>query len=191
MTTEEKLKRFRELCIEDEKNRTKRVLEEYREGLSANFEEHKKHALRRQEEEFSIEKEKADREIRSSISERQQLLKVKAGKRAEELKEKIFSVVEEMLGEFRGTSEYRELIKKELKDIEAKASGEAYEVYLDCSESEDIKSFAKSLLPEGAKAGESQRSFLGGTMAIIGSQNILIDNSFLTKLLKEKNEFSF
>ena len=191
MTTEEKLKRFRELCIEDEKNRTKRVLEEYREGLEANFEEHKKHALRRQEEEFSIEKEKADREIRSSISERQQLLKVKAGKKAEELKEEIFSEVERMLQEFRSTPEYKELIKRELEDIEAKARGESYEVYFDCSDSEEIKSFAKSLLPVEAKAGESQKIFLGGTMAIIGSRNILIDNSFLTRLLKEKNEFSF
>ena len=33
MTTEEKLKRFRELCIEDEKARVNRVLGEYEEGL--------------------------------------------------------------------------------------------------------------------------------------------------------------
>ncbi len=191
MTTEEKLKRFRELCIDDEKKRTSRIIEEYRAGLEASFEEHKKHALKRQTEEFAAEKEKLDRQIRSEIAQRQQQLKVKAGKRSEELKESLFSEVKDKLASFRSGPDYKVLIERELKAIEKTADGAAFKVFVDPGESEQIKAYAKSLLPENGELSEGDGGFLGGVMAIIESKNILIDNSFLTKLLKEKNEFSF
>ena len=191
MTTEEKLKRFRELCIEDEKKRVNKVLGEYEEGLLKSFEEHKKDALRRQEEELSEEREKALRDMRSEISDRLQLLKKKAGARNEELKEKLFSEVKERLAAFRKTDAYAKLLERELKEIEEAAGGESCELFFDCDEDPGLRARMEAGLPENLCVRVSAESFLGGTMAVISSKNIVIDNSFLTKLIREKNGFSF
>ncbi|MDO4266467.1 MAG: V-type ATP synthase subunit E [Eubacteriales bacterium] len=184
MTTEEKLQHFQEVCMEDARERFRQITGEYEKGLRSTFEEHKTDALRRQEMRLSIETEKIEREAKRELSMEQLHMKREISKEQDAYKDKLFAEVKELLSEYRKTASYKALIEKQIAEIRKLAGEKDCEIYLDAS---DSGLFDK--LPAGVSI--SEESFLGGTMAVIPSINIFVDNSFRTRLEKEKHEFSF
>ena len=188
MTTEEKLQHFLEFCMEDARSRSAKMLDEYTAALEQSFSEHQEDAKRRARQQVASESEQIEREINKRLSLEQIGTKREFGKKQDELKEKLFQELQEMVNHFRNTPQYTELIEKEIREAKELAGKEFITIYIDPADEEKIRSLS---LPESADIRVSEYSFMGGTRAVIPNRHILIDNSFQTKLAEAKRDFRF
>ena len=188
MTTEEKLQHFLEFCMEDARSRSAKMLDEYTAALEQTFSEHQEAAKRRARQQVASESEQIEREINKRLSLEQIGTKREFGKKQDELKEKLFQELQEMVNHFRNTPQYTELIEKEIREAKELAGKEFITIYIDPADEEKIRSLS---LPESADIRVSEYSFMGGTRAVIPNRHILIDNSFQTKLAEAKRDFRF
>ena len=104
----------------------------------------------------------------------------------EELKEKLFVEMKDRLARFAESAEYQRLLVRQLKEAIAFARGEELILYIDPSDAERRTSLE---VEAGAPITVSSYSFMGGTRAVIPGRNILIDNSFETKLAEAREKF--
>lgn len=184
MTTEEKLQRFHDICMEDAKAHYKKVVQEYEEGLKETLAEHLEDVKRRQDMRIRIETEKIKKEIKRRLSADQLKIKRQVSLKQDEYKDKLFQEAADKLRAYRETAEYRALLEKQIRDIQSFAKDKECEIFL-CPGDQGLLGG----LPAGVKV--SDEDFLGGTLAVIPSMNIFIDNSFRTRLEQEKHDFSF
>lgn len=189
MTTEEKLQHFLEFCMEDARTRSARMYDDYTAALEQTFEEHKVDAKRRADMQLQIESEKIEREINKTLSIEQINIKRILGRKQEELKEMLFVEVRDILANFLESSEYDELLDRQIQAEKSLAGEDEMIIYLDPAD--ETKHHQISLLNHNTNIKISEYTFTGGTRAVIPSKNILIDNSFQTKLAEAKRDFRF
>ena len=188
MTTEEKLKHFQDICMTDARERSARMLDDYMNALEAAFEEHAADARRRADMQVEAETEKLEREINKRLSIGQLDLKREASHKQEELKDKLFVEVKDMLANFMETREYQELLERQIRSAKEFAGDEALIVYMDPSDEDKARRLA---MHHNVTVKISEYSFDGGIRAVIPSKHILIDSSFKTKLEEARHEFKF
>ena len=188
MTTEEKLERFQNFCMEDARVRSARMLDEYTAALEADFAEHQTDARRRADMQLKTESEKIKREANKTLSIEQINLKRRLGRCQEELKDMLFVELRDMLANFMETSDYLTLLEKEIKEAKEVAGNDALILYMDPADADKINRLS---LDHQADIRVSDYSFLGGIRAVIPSKNILIDNSFQAKLAEARSSFNF
>ncbi len=85
------------------------------------------------------------------------------------------------------TSEYFDLLAKQITEAKNFAGNEEVTIYInptDISLKANLEANTKAVLTV------STIDFIGGTRAVIHDKNILIDNSFLTKLEEAKNSIT-
>lgn len=184
MTTEEKLEHFHEICMEDAKEHFRKVVAEYESGLQMAFEEHKADVKRREEMRIGIETEKIKREVKREISVDQINIRREISQKQEELRQRLFQEVAEKLEALRGTEAYLNLLKGEIAEIRAEAGNAPCQIFVDAKDAALLPE-----LPEGVCV--SEESFLGGTMAVLPSRNLFIDNTFRSMIADERRSFSF
>ena len=189
MTTEEKLKHFLDTCMEDARTRSSRMLDEYTAALEKAFEEHQQEAKRRAQMQVRQETEKIERDLNKQLSLAQLEQKRALGRRQEELKEKLFEKLSERLMDYRKTPEYRKQLERQIQAASAFARGENLVIYLDPSDEDKREAFEQQYPQIQIKV--SDYTFSGGTPAVISNRNILIDNSFATRLAEAKENFHF
>ena len=180
MTTEEKLKHFQDICMEDARERSARMLDDYMKALEGAYEEHTADARRRADMQVEAETEKLEREINKRLSIGQLDLKREFSRRQEELKDKLANFME--------TQEYQRLLDHQVKAVKEFAGDEELIVYMDPSDVDKVQRIA---LHHNASIKISEYSFNGGTRAVIPGKHILIDNSFETKLNEARHAFKF
>lgn len=78
------------------------------------------------------------------------------------------------------------MLVKQLREAREFAGGEEIILYIDPSDAQYQYSIEAEV---GAPVTVSTYSFLGGTRAVLPGRNILIDNSFETKLAEAKESF--
>ena len=188
MTTEEKLKHFQDICMEDASERSARMLDDYMNALESAYEEHTADARRRADMQVEAETEKLEREINKRLSIGQLDLKREFSRRQEELKDKLFVELRDKLANFMETQEYQRLLDRQVKAVKEFAGNEELIVYMDPSDVDKVQRIA---LHHNASIKISEYSFDGGTRAVIPGKHILIDNSFETKLNEARHEFKF
>lgn len=189
MTTEEKLQHFLDTCMEDARTRSSRMLDDYMSALVRNFEEHKADARRRAEMQLRQETEKIEREINKKLSIEQIGIKRSLGQKQEELKDKLFVELKDMLANFLETPEYQKLLERQISEAVEFAGDDPITIYLDPADEDKVRMLA---LHHGkAQVKISEYSFSGGCRAVIPSRNILIDNSFQSKLEEGRENFHF
>lgn len=86
------------------------------------------------------------------------------------------------------TSAYQQLLIKQIKNIQKEAGSGKLILYIDPADSDKRSSLQ---VATGAPVTVSEYSFMGSTRAVLQDRNILIDNSFASKLEKLKADFSF
>lgn len=187
MTTDEKLKHFLETSMEDAKNQSETMINEYTAALDKLFEEHKAETTRRMELRLKTEKERQSREKNKELALKQIAIRHEITDKSEELTNMIFVEVEDMLEKFMQTPDYEKLLLKQIKEALDFAGGEPMTIYIDPS---DASLQAALELATGAQIELNPASFKGGTRAIIHSRNILIDNSFEQKLEEARDGFT-
>lgn len=188
MTTEEKLKHFQEVTVENANAKSVRALEEYKKALETVFGTHKEDALRKQALQIKLSEENLRKEKNAELSKEQIEIKKALGKKQEELKSLLFQEVLDKLDAYMATSAYDDYLIKHIKAAKEFARNEVLEVYIDPADTDK-----KAALEEAASVPliVSEYGFHGGMRAVIRSKKVLIDQSFETKLQEVKNEFSF
>ena len=188
MTTEEKLKHFQDICMEDARERSAKMLDDYMNALEKAYEEHTADARRRADMQVEAETEKLEREINKRLSIGQLDLKREFSHRQEELKDKLFVELKDKLANFMETQEYQQLLDRQVKEAKAFAGDEELIIYMDPSDGDKLQRIA---MHHNASIKLSEYSFTGGIRALIPCKHILIDNSFETKLSEARHEFKF
>ena len=188
MTTEEKLQHFYEVSIESAKEEASKAISEYKASLEENLEKHKKEKLAASENQFKIESENAAREINKALSAEHLHIKRRLSKKQQELQEKLFDEVEEMLQTFLATPQYEDWLEEKIKKALEAAGEDQAEIYLSSGDQTLAEEMEKRT---GIRPLISQTSFIGGIRAVIPDKNILIDYTLLTMLENEKENFNF
>ncbi len=188
MTIEEKLQHFNDYAMEDARLQSAEQLDEYQKALEQIFQEHKEEKRRQEELQIKTETEQIIRENNKEFSQEQTKIRREVRQKTEELKDKLFVEIKDRLGRFMDTPAYSEMLVRQMQEALEFAAGQEMILYLDPAESsKKMELEAKVQAPITV----SQYSFSGGMRAVIPSKNILIDHSFETKLIEEKERFVF
>ena len=128
------------------------------------------------------------KDINKKLSIEQINLKRTLGHKQDELKDKLFVELRDMLANFMETAEYDRLLDAQVADAVKIADGEPMIIYIDPADEKKLHNLA---MQHQADVRISEYSFLGGTRAVIPGKNILIDNSFQAKLAEARENFQF
>ena len=188
MTTEEKLKYFEESSLEEARKQASAMIEEYKVNLDKVEKEHKATTLRQSDLQLKTESDNLKRNNNMALSKEQLQIKRKITQKQNELKEKLFVEVKQLLEDYMTTSAYQQLLIKQIKNIQKEAGSGKLILYIDPADSDKRSSLQ---VATGAPVTVSEYSFMGGTRDVLQDRNILIDNSFASKLEKLKADFSF
>lgn len=186
MTIEEKLQHFTTFSMESARKNCDDMLKGYEDAMEKIFQEHQEDKERQEELELKTETDQLFRENNKRFSEEQIQIRRTLSHRQDELKEKLFVEVKDQLARFAETPAYHQLLVKQLREALAFAGEEEVVLYIDPSDAERRTSLEVEV---GAPITISSYSFVGGTRAVIPGRNILIDQSFETKLAEEKEKF--
>ena len=126
MTIEEKLKHFQDICMEDARDRSSRMLDDYMKALEKTFEEHKQAERKNADLQVKLETEKLEREINKKLSIEQLDLRREAGHRQDELKDKLFVELKDYLANFMETEEYEKFLERQVHWVKDFAGDEVY-----------------------------------------------------------------
>lgn len=188
MTTEEKLQHFYKVSIESAKEEAAKAISQYRDSLEEELEKHKKAKKAASESQFKIESENAAREVNKALSSEHLHIKRRLSKKHQELEEKLFAEVEEMLRAFLSSRQYADWLEDKVKKALDAAQEDPLEIYLSPGDKDLAEEIERRT---GIRPQISQNSFLGGIRAVIPEKNILIDYTFNTLLEAEKENFNF
>ena len=172
-------------------------------ALEKTFEEHKADTRRREKLQLSQETEKIEREINKQLAVGQIEIRRTLGMKQEELKDKLFVELRDMLANYLETQEGRnlpvvhcvkntpgwELLERQVQHAVEFAGTDQVIIYLDPVDEDKLNRLA--LHNGNAELRISEYSFTGGTRAVIPARHILIDNSFQTKLEEAREKFHF
>lgn len=186
MTIEEKLVIFEESAINAATEKRIEIVSEYEKNLKADY-ENKKHLLDEKAElKLKSQSEELKRKSNQMLS--TELLNAKrlTSEKAVALTNTLFDDVKNKLLEFKKTPEYEKLLVDQILYAIDFAENMPMTVYLD----ESDKMLAGKLWRlTNQDLTISETPFIGGTRAVIQDKNILIDNSFLTRMNELKDEF--
>lgn len=188
LTLEEKLQHFQEFTMEDARNRSSALLDEYTASLEQVFEDHKEKKLRQSQLEIKTETERLKHDRNKEVSTQHLHIKRKITRKQDELKEKLFVEVKDTLCNFMNTPAYDQLLINQINAAKMFAKDQSITIYIDPADSSRLSSLE---VATNTLLTVSEYSFIGGTRAKIPEKNILIDNSFETKLAEAKFNFTF
>lgn len=188
MTTEEKLKHFLDVSIESATQKSSTLIDDYTEALNKIFEEHKEDATRKADLQVKLGTDSLERDKNKELSKEQIRIKKETSRLQEDLKEQLFVEVKDLLEKYMSTREYQQLLIKQIKEAKEFAGDNEIIIYIDPADSAELMNLQAA---SNSHLTLSDYSFSGGIRAVINSKNILIDNSFETKLSEAKEAFTF
>lgn len=188
MTNEEKLRSFQTITMEEARKKGNEELKAYTESVNQSFEEYK--AMKEQQAELTLKAERDNlyREKNKAVSLEQIQLRHAYTKRYEELKGKLFVEVQDKLAEYMELPEYEKLLEKLVRKNKEFAGEEEVIIYIDPADAERKSSLQAAT---GVMLTVSEYSFGGGIRAVLPQRNVLIDDSFQTRLKEAMENFSF
>lgn len=186
MTVEEKLRHFTTVTLEDVHEKCERSLNEYKEMLDRQFEQHKDEAVRASELRAKTLTDGIERNASKEYTMEQLHIKRKINHKQDELRERLFARIESELVRYRTSPEYKALLVKQINKAKRFARGEEINIYID-GEDEHLKEQLEAEC--NIKLGITEHGTKGGIRAEIPKKNILIDNTFETKLEESKERF--
>ncbi len=179
MTTDEKLKHFTTVILESTQSQCEQSFDEYKKSLDRYLEKHKEDALKQKKYLEDTEADSIRRKSSKEYTMQQLRIRRMINHKQEAIKVKLLVEVQGLLEKFFETEDYKKLLIKQIKDAVKVARNETIAIYLDVKDeklkSELQKETGEELIIDG-------RTFFGGIVAEIPKKNILIDNSFESKL---------
>lgn len=188
MTTEEKLKHFMDVTTERVNDQNARTIEEYEKAMTHILEEHKKDAYRKAELQLKLKKESLEKKKNSEIAAQQVKIRERVSRLQEELASRLFTEVSGKLERYMGTGEYERYLIALIRKAKEFAGSDEVVIYIDPNDADKQNSLAAAT---NTAITVNKQSFGGGVRALIASRNILIDQSFDTKLKELEETFVF
>ena len=188
MTIDEKLSHFYDITVEDARAKAATILEEHKQTLEKMTAERKALSEENAQAQIKAETANARREVNKALSSEKLTIKRDWNKKQNELKEKIFSEVKELLESFTKTPEYENYLTAKIKEALDFAEDDEISIYLSPEDSFLIEKLQKTT---DATIQIAKDSFLGGIRATIPHKNILIDHSFAGNFEAAYKEFKF
>ena len=188
MTIDEKLSHFYDITVEDARAKAAAILEEHKQTLEKMTAERKALSEENVQAQNKAETANARREVNKALSAEQLTIKRDWTKKQNDLKEKIFSEVKELLESFTKTPEYENYLTAKIKEALDFAEDDEISIYLSPEDSSLIEKLQKIT---DATIQIAKDSFLGGIRATIPHKNILIDHSFAGNFEAAYKEFKF
>lgn len=188
MTLEEKLSYMQASVMEDARAGTNRIIDTYRDGLEKLFNEHKSEALLSSQTQIKSETVKAKQQLNQALAKAHLDLKREESRLTLTLKNNIFKEVKTLVTDYMKTSAYETYLINCIQGVKKIAGNNEKTIFLSPSDAHLKASLEKQT---GVILTVSDKDFVGGIRTMIPSKNILVDDSFETKLWNEYNEFLF
>lgn len=188
MQIKEKLEVFRQSAIEVAGQESKAELEEYEKSYHQELEAFKKRKQQEIENAFQMERIKISREMNRKVSAEITRQKRILDECQQQKKQKLFEAVEQKLSEYQKTEKYEAYLIVQIKKALIFARDEEIIIYINPTDEAKKQKLEQET---GAVLTISKMDFGGGIRAVIHSKNILIDESFATRLEQEKNSYTF
>ena len=188
MTTEQKLELFVQTAINNVKQQREQLLAEYEEQLKADFAKQKEEYRISANATFLRKQEKARLEINRRLSDDMNHQKSELANKTNQLTIEIFEDVIKELNSYRATTKYVTYLEQTIAKILALADGSPVSFSIDAKDSELLNLLTTKT---GITPSISKRPLLGGVIAKLPDKNLLIDESFQTKLNEAKAQFIF
>lgn len=187
MTLEEKLETLSLAAIEDATTQSEALIQGYQKEMEQAVKDHEEELKQKNISEYEYQYAKLEREKNKAISQAMLEAKMTVTQKTEEITGKLFDLVKEKLSAFKKSAEYEAYLLNLIKAAVDFSNGKNIDIYLDSSDA----SLKETLEQKSGKTIEiSKEEFFGGIRAIITEKNILIDESFATKILEEKEKKS-
>lgn len=184
MQIKEKLEVFRDFTIDVAKKESEQLIAEYDDSCNEEVEAYRQMKLSELEHKIRNEEGIIRRQINSRVSGEMLQQKRKLDECKRMWRAKLLEEVKKLLSEYQKTDKYREYLVTKIKMAMKVAGKEEVIIYINSSDA-DRKSQLEGFT--GASLTVSKIDFGGGIRAVIRSRNILIDESFVTKLEQEEN----
>lgn len=186
MTIEEKLQHFTMVTIESVHEECEKSLEEFKKEQDWKFETHKEQHLKEVRIREKALRDAIERKASKEYTCEQLHIKRKINHKQNELKNKLFSLVEDELEKFKETDKYKRLLINQIKEALYMAGEDEVIVYI----GETDANLIEELYTQCAiKPLISRNISKGGIRAEIPTKNMLIDNTFETKISEAKEKF--
>lgn len=188
MTLEEKISHLRTTSMEQARSEGNAIIDSYKEALEKVFEDHKAESLRQSETRIKAETTNARQQLNQAMAKSQLEIKRQNGKIQQELKDKIFEEARSLVDDYMQTEDYMDYLMSCIKQAKAFAGDDPVIIYINPTDEKrrsDLEDATRIPLTVSAE------DFIGGVRAVIRARNILIDNSFKTKLRNEYDSFIF
>ncbi|MDE5780818.1 MAG: V-type ATP synthase subunit E [Lachnospiraceae bacterium] len=186
MNTDIKIKHFMDISIQAAGQQAADIMDKYKAGLDEMFENHKKISSEAAKETLQSKKTLIRRNIKKDCSDRETELKKQLTSTNLKYKQKIFNEVNELLNDFKASSEYFDYLCECIKYATDFAKGDDINIYIDPDDS-SLKEKLETALHITVNINEFP--FIGGIRAVIPSKNILIDETFELKLSELKENY--
>lgn len=188
MKLDVKLDHFYKSVIDDATAQSASILEDYKKQLSALYEEKKAEFEKHQALTIKAETDNVAREKNKQLSSEAIEIRRMISEKKAEIKDSLFADITTKLNAFMKTPAYEELLVKQITSAKEFVNGESITIYINASDASKKEALEKKT---AATLTISTIDFMGGSRAVIHEKNILIDNSFITKLAEEKENFQF
>ncbi|MBQ4521337.1 MAG: V-type ATP synthase subunit E [Lachnospiraceae bacterium] len=187
MTLEEKLENISQAAIEDATQQSEALIQEYQQDINKVIKIHEEEIQKRNIAEYEYQYAKMEREKNKAISQAMLESKMTIAKKTQELSDKLFELVKTKLSAYKQTPEYESYLLKLIQSAIDFSNGNEIMIYIDPSDASLKEALEKK---SGKTITISTEEFFGGIRAIITEKNILIDESFATKISEEKEQKS-
>ena len=189
MTNEEKLLLFYDNSLDSAREEARKQTEERKAALEKLFREHKEEKLRQAKIELDSEEQRIRRENNARLAGEQLKIRHQLAEKTHEIKERVFADVEERLNQFKKSPDYStylmECIRKAMEEMNVTPSQITF--YMDPSDAALAASISERC---GVKIELTDEKILGGIQSRLNGKNVLIDDSFSSRLSEIWNTFS-
>lgn len=186
MNINEKIEHFKDISIQTASQQINDNLDKYKASLDEIFENHKSTTTTASKEIITNKKALIRRNLKMDFSNQETEIKRNLTSKTQNYKHKLFEEVYTLLGEFKSSPDYVKYLNEQITTISEFADGDDVTIYIDPADSE-IKS--KLSATTNTSLCVSDFSFGGGVRAVIPSRNILIDETFDSKISDIKENY--
>ncbi len=187
MEINEKLDIFFRAAIDAANEQSGEILREQESVCEESLAEYRRIRQGERQARVRLLEEKVRKEVNRTVAERLLDLKREYQGRQQELRTELFERVEEKLFAFRQTQEYRALLVRRIEAVKAFAGGGDVTVYIDAADAGLLQELEQQT---GCALTVGSESFGGGIRAVLREKNILMDESFASRLAAEKEKYS-
>lgn len=187
MTTEEKLQHFTSVTIENVQAECDEMVKEYKLKMDEYLQKHKEDTIKNAKLKTSIAEDGIRRKASQEYTSMQMHLKRKINHKNVELKDKLFKEVMKLLEDYVKTEEYKKSVIKKIDEMKKFAEDDALKIILDPKDADLVSKIVKN---GDMEIVISDESFIGGVIGQIPSKNILLDDSYLSRLENIREEYT-